>query len=333
MGTLAQSYFGQRIEECRELYDKGSLAFLRWFGLRIRPTYDGFDDIVPSLRPHYDILAKKGQVVWGSVAQVNMGMFFEGPIDLPGVSVYSTDPYYDENPQDLFAIGRACFQFKNTDPVDADFKPLAARLTDEFDGTVRMRLPNKLTEDREVYLAATMYHRSRLPGKMLRASLTPVVIAPDATEVNMVLQLPYWSETLRKSWDTLQDTLEGITIRSKAQQIAEDAEKLPAQTRPPNWDTQAVPIYLTPAMVDAYYVLIQPLHLDFFPYLYIGLDDMGGKRAELLIDYDRLTEMTFKSAGVLMAVRKDQVNRLRGAIVDYKDSVFSKGIVVRLPGE
>src|SRR5262245_34429817 len=138
MSNFPQSYFSSRIAECRTAFDRGGLGFLRWFGLRVRPSYDAVDQIPDPLRSHYRTLLKHGQVVWGCVAQVNMGMFGPGPDDLPGVTVYSTDSHYDANPQDLVDIGHACFEFKNSDPVDNDFKPVAGRLTDEYDSTVRL---------------------------------------------------------------------------------------------------------------------------------------------------------------------------------------------------
>lgn len=333
MGPVAQSYFSGIIEECRASFDRGSPGFLRWFGLRFRPSYQGIGRLNEQMKHHYGILAKKGQVVWGSVAQVNMGVFSPGTEDLPGVTVYSTDPYFDANPQDLYAIGRACFHFKGTEPLDAEFKPVAARLTDEYDSTVRMQLPRRLTDDREVFLAATMFHRSRLPGGVLRASLFPMVIAPDATDVNMVLHLAYWSRTLRDTWRELQDTLERTRITSVAQQVAEAAEKQPARQWPADWDLNAVPICVTPAMVQAYDAFVKQFKLDNRPLLAIGLRTDGTKYAEFSADYDRDNECTFESHGITLVIRKDQLEDLRGAIVDYKDTVFAKGVMIRLLGE
>jgi Fe-S cluster assembly iron-binding protein IscA len=337
MGTLAQTFFSQRISECRDAFDKGSLGFLRWIGLRLRPSYDGHDDIPEPLRSHYQVLMKHGQVVWGSVAQVNMGMFSAGTMDLPGVTVYSTDPYYDENPQDLFAIGRACFQFKNTDPVDIEFKSVAVRLTDEFDMTVRMLLPNRLTDGREVFLAATMFHRTRLPGGVLRGSLFPTVIAPQMTEANMPLQLPYWSPILCNSWETLQSTLEGVTIGSKAQQVAEAAEKKPVVQNPePGWNVDTTPVLVTLAMAHAFKSMATASGAQSEPCLLVGIHtDVPGdiKYAEIISDYDHRTEKCFESNGVFVVVRRDQLARMRGAVVDYKESLFGKGILIRLAGE
>jgi hypothetical protein len=333
MDSLPQSYFLQRIGECRASFDGGSVGFLRWFGQRLRPNHEKSDTTNEQLKMHYDILRKHGRVVWGCVAQVNQGMFAPGHEDLPGVTVYSTDSYYDENPQDLFAIGQACFTFKNTEPVESEFKPVALRLTDESDFTLRMLLPKRLTDNRTVFLAATMFHRRRLPHGVLCGSLFPLVIAPEVSEVNIVLELRYWPKTLRETWETLQDILEGMEITSAAQQVAEAAEKLPAKQRPADWDVNVTPVRVTPAMASAYGSIVKQLNLDFQPFLVIGLREDGTKHADFAPDYDRQLECMYESNGIALVIRKDQLDQLRGAIVDYRDTVFAKGIVIRLPGE
>ena len=161
MTSLAHSFFSDRIAECCAAFDNYGVGVLRWLGLQKRSRFDERDRIPTPLRPHYEILLNQGHVVWGSVAQVNSGMFRPGSTDLPGVTVYSSDPHYDANPQDLFAVGRACFQLKNTSPVDPAFRPIAAHMTDEYDSTVRMVLPQQLTDGRQVFAGTTMFHRSR----------------------------------------------------------------------------------------------------------------------------------------------------------------------------
>lgn len=333
MGALTPSYFARSIAECRALFNKRSRGFPRWFGLGARPIDDDAEQIHKPMRPHYEILANQGRVVWGCVAQVNRGMFAPGPHDLPGVTVYSADPHYDANPQDLLAVGRACFRFKNTEPVDAEFKDVAARLTDEFDQTLRMALPKRLTDARAVFLAGTMFHRARLPDGVLRGSLVPLVIAPDATEANMILQLPYWSKTLRDSWDTLQNKLQSLEVASTARQVAEAGEKRPAKRRPVDLGADAAPISLTPAMANLYASIVKRHHPGTRPFLVIGLHEDGTKYAEFADDYDRSLQCAFKSNGVPVAIRKDQRERLRGTIVDYQETTLAKGVVIRLPGE
>jgi hypothetical protein len=97
-------YFTRLITECRSALDRSRTGLLCRLGLRRRP--DGDDDgVAGRLRPHYRVLAARGRVVWGAVAQVNMHLFSAGRDDLPGVTVYSLDGYYDAHPHDLAAIG------------------------------------------------------------------------------------------------------------------------------------------------------------------------------------------------------------------------------------
>lgn len=333
MSTPDSSYFAAQLAECRAAYARARPGFLRGFILGQRLENDDLDQVDPVLREHYDRLLKRSQVVWGCVAQVNMGMFMSGPIDLPGVTVYSTDAYFDDHPQDLRLIGHACFQFKNTAPVDADFERVAGRLTDEFDQTVRMALPRKLVDGREVFLAATMFHRKRLPDGILHGSPFPLLIAPTLTEVNMVLPLAFWPVRYCADWKKGQDLIATLPTTTSALAVAEAAEKRPANTSVPFWDVNKSPIYVTRAMA-MFFVELVGEHLNVEgPYLFIGLRETGEKYVDLLVSYNRLRERCFESNGVRVVIRKDQVDQLRGAVVDYKNSVFARGMVIKLQGE
>jgi hypothetical protein len=333
MGLASPSYFLGRIRECRASFDRRGHGFFGRLANRLPPNHENSDTISEQLKTHYDILRKEGRVVWGALAQVNQGMFAPGPADLPGVTVYSTDAFYDENPQDLCEIGQACFEFKNTEPIESEFKPVALRLTDEHDFTMRMPLPRRLTDNRQAFLAATMFHRRRLPNGVLCGSLFPLVIAPEATEVNMVLELPHWSKTLRKDWETLPELLEGMEITSSSRRVAKAAEKPPVKQRLADWDVSVSPVRVTAAMAAGYESIVEELNLDYRPYLVIGLREDGTKSADFAPDYDRELECVHESNGVPIVLRNDQLDRLRGTTVDYRDTLFGKGIVIRLPGE
>jgi hypothetical protein len=333
MATPTESYFARLITECRTAFDRGRSGILHWFGLRWRPGGSDEEGVDARLRPHYKMLAARGRVVWGGVAQVNVGMFAAGREDLPGVTVYSPDGYYDAHPHDLAAIGRACFQFKNTVPADAEFRAVADRLTDEFDLTARMPVPRRLADGREVFLGATMFHRARLPGSVLRAGAFPMVIAPELTELNMVLPLAYWPGVLRAAWDTLQSRLERGPITTPAQQVAREVEKRPREHQGPDWDIEAIPIKVTPAMAEACRSMAREMNLDFTPLLFVGFRDDAAKGVAFVRDYDARIEQSFTSNGVTVVVRRDQLERLRGAVVDFKTSAFDTGIAFRLPGE
>jgi hypothetical protein len=330
MGNSAQTYFSRRLEECRELFDKGSAGFLRFFGIGRRPS-DGIETgyCGPLLQPHYNTLLNKGRVAWGCVAQVNFQMFVPGEQHLPGVTAYSTDAHYDANPQDLLAIARACFQFKNTEPSDSDFQPLAARLTDEYDSTLRMVLPPRLTDGRTVFLGATLFHRVRLPEGVLRASLFPLLIATDETEVNMLLPLRYWSQMLRDDWPTLDAMLADCHVTSAAPRVAELVDKPPPRRKFPHWDTEAKPIFATQAMAETYRSIQKDWPSPGTLLIFVMIRPDGTKHVEPIEEYDRHLHIRFESNGVPFVIRKDQKERLAGLMMDYQNNVLTQGIVFR----
>ena len=55
---------------------------------------------------HYDILVNFGRVVWGARVQSNYKILdpHGGAEELPGMSVWSPDPYYDDRPGELRAV-------------------------------------------------------------------------------------------------------------------------------------------------------------------------------------------------------------------------------------
>lgn len=93
--------------ECRKRLARHRSGFRKWFGLATRLAYDPRDDVSLALQPHYRLLLESGDVAWGALAQVNARMFLPGADDLPGVTVYSSDPHFDANPQDLRDVAAA----------------------------------------------------------------------------------------------------------------------------------------------------------------------------------------------------------------------------------
>jgi Fe-S cluster assembly iron-binding protein IscA len=325
--------FSQMMAECRWHFGSGQSGILRWLGFKSWVVYDAQDVVPAALRPHYQILLDSGRVVWGAIAQVNNNMFRPGLDDLPGVVVYSADTQFDGHPQDLADVGRAAFALKNSEPFDPELKPVAARMTDEFDMTARLHLPTKLTAGREIFIAATIFHRSRVPGGIMSAGIFPLVIAPEKTEANMVLPLSYWSNALQQRWATLGDTLAALPVTSTARTIALAAEKGPARAAPAR-HAEATPVYVTSAAAAAFVSIVNQTSSDAEVYFYIGLDTqperVGRKIAELVLDYNTSHQTCFESNGIPVVVRIDQLDQLRGTVVDYQDSLYGTGFVIRV---
>jgi Fe-S cluster assembly iron-binding protein IscA len=301
-----------------------------------RAAYDAGDDVPEALRPHYEILLDTGHIVWGTLAQVNTGMFLPGPNDLPGETVYSTDAYFDDHPRDLAEIGRAAFALKNTEPVDRNLQRVAALMTNEYDRTPRQPLPRQLTEGREVFLAITIFHRSCLPNGIVSARVFPLLIDPGRTEANMILPMPYWSDLLQGGWDNLDEKLAALPVTSTARQVALDAEKETLEGTP-SWDVETTPLSLTPAAAAKFRRILSEHDFPEVVYLLVGIhtdgERAGKKRADIAPSFHPTEECCFESQGVQVVVRLDHLEQMRGAIVDYQDSIFGSGFSIRLADE
>jgi hypothetical protein len=334
--NLPPDFFPRALEECRENFARAGGGLLGVLGLKSRPPYDSRDYIPDKLRPHYQLLLKKGQVVWGGTAMANNRLFEPGSDDQPGLSVYSIDPYYDALPKDLRAVGKACFLLKNTIPSDPDFQSIAARMTYEYDPTIRDLVTTRLTDGRQVYLGYTMFHRARLPERALFGGPFPLVVAPALTPINMVLPLPYWSKALRRHWRSLAEPFLSLPLYCTAVSVARLAKKEAVKPRQEQWDTHATPIRVTESLVKQYPLLARSQRLD-RPHLYVSLVENGSgylqKSVEYLDEFDLRAGFRFQSCGIPLIVPTEQLTHFRGAILDYHDTPYRTGIVVSLPDE
>lgn len=323
MSRPSSDYFLKAIKECRAKFNQASglFSFLR----KPRPAYDSQDTISPELKKHYPTLLNMGKVVWAVAVQANNKLFHRGDEDLPGVTVYSADAHYDANPQDLLCIAQACVRFRGMVPDDEEFQFLADRITNELDFTIRQNLPRSLTDGRKVFIAATLFHRSRLPDGVLRGGPIPVVIAPDLTQANMILPLPYWGKVLCRDWQSLGETLDSQPSTSSAIRVAIAVKKRLREERTAQWDTAAVPIRITDAMLELYQQSHQPGQSLFIGFVPEG-DHEGEREAAFVSTYDPDTEMTFVSNGVPVVIRKSQLQDLRGTTIDYQRTLMGAGI-------
>src|SRR5262249_4254606 len=239
---------------------------------------------------------ERGRGARGAGAQATRGMLTAGPHDLPGVTVYSLDGHYDDNPQDLREVGSALYDLKDTSPIDPELRTAADRMTDEYDMTVRAALPRKLTDGRLVHVAGTIFHRGRLPGGVLTARLLPLVIAPEWTEANMILPLLCWPNELRSAWSGLDAEMAALPVRSTARRVAQSARKrrLRAEARP----ADGSPVRVTPEAARVFREAVAQCPIKGPGYLCVGLRPDGSKYADVSELYDPATERCFESAGI-----------------------------------
>lgn len=323
--------FLKMISEARNALDRRRRGLL--CRLSLRPPIDGdADRAAGPFREVYQLLATRGEVVWAALVQANAELFQSGRDHLPGVLVYSIDPYYDEHPEDLIGTARACWALKGTYPENEEMRLVARRLTEEKDQTLRLPIPELLTDNRMVFLAHAMFHRARFPGGVLSGRLLPVVIAPELTQVNMLLPLAYWPRELTRQWVELSQSLEHAAAHTSPPRAVRSVRARPLEPWEPDWDTDAMPVYVAPGMTQKF-VDVRKNSADGEKWMLAIRPDPNGKLQPTLIhEFNPATEHRCTCNGVTVVIPKDRRRELVGAIVDYKYTELMEGAVLYLPG-
>jgi Fe-S cluster assembly iron-binding protein IscA len=318
--------FGRLIEDCRKHVARGQGGWLRRLGFAPTPLrMDPRDDVPASVRPHYEQLLREGEVVWGHVVMANRALYEPGDRDHPGNVVYSPKAHFDEHPEDLTAIAHAVYALKDTAPDDPALAEVAATISDDYNGVEKQRLPKALTGGRVVYLAWTIFHRSRLPKGYLADRLVPLLICPKQTPANMVLPLPYWPRELAEQWGRLDQVLAQVPGQRPAPAVR-------AAPRRRERDTEEGPVSVTPRAARK----IQELaaRAGMAPEFYVAVStvsDQEGTRhkVDLAPTWDRERELCFESRGLRILIPRDQEHALQGAVVDFRESIYGSGFIVR----
>jgi Fe-S cluster assembly iron-binding protein IscA len=148
-------------------------------------------------------LLKEGRVVWGAVTQANANAFVPSRTDVPGNTIFSPDPYFDDRPDELLRIAGSVSALKNATNVPAEFAGISALITDEKNFAINAPLPPGLTGGRQVFFTTTNFYRRSLPNTVLSDGLIPLLILPERTTANLLLPLAFWSPGLVTRWNGL----------------------------------------------------------------------------------------------------------------------------------
>lgn len=165
-----------------------------------RPHWLRSDDGLARVFDHQERLFVRGRVVLGALVQANQLLFQHGDVGAPLEVVYSEDPWFEENPDELHRIAARAFELKAETPEDPELAPLAAHLADEHGRAHRMRVPDVLTGGRVVHLGTTYASRRTLPNGWIQHALLPVLVAPDSTPACMLLPAKLWPREWLARW-------------------------------------------------------------------------------------------------------------------------------------
>jgi Fe-S cluster assembly iron-binding protein IscA len=323
--------FEQLIYECRDCFARSrSKRAPRPGAAGPVKDLDPRDAIPRELWPHYIELLRAGTVVWGCIAQANANLFAPGDRDHPANIIYSCTSAFDDNPGRLADIAHAVFQLKNTTPADPELATIAALITDEFNCAEKEPLPRQLTEGHDVYFACTLVHRSRLPNGILSDSVFPLLVCPQRTPANMILPLRYWPRELAGRWGQLGQLLDRTPLRPPVAPLP------PASPGPPPLPAgeRAEVISLTPVAVRAIRKLARTHQMPDPYYLSVRVTRTAlgfHHRVELAPDWDREREFCIECSGLWVLVDWTEMPFLTGSVIDYRDSIYGSGFLVRNP--
>lgn len=314
------------IQECRTNFQKRT--FFQRLGLTHLKIKRYIEGVEHPLWPHYKVLVEQGTVVWGAMAQANAGIFQPGPRDLPGVTIYSPDSYYDEHPEELMAMCRAVALLKGYLPAERQFQAAANRMTDEKDTTPRITLPTAMTQGRTVYIAATIFHRGRLPDGMLQGGFFPLVIAPQQTEVNMLPELTTWPEALHTQYQILSQKIDSLAAKSPVCLLVQKLEKSPYVKPKRTWDMQGKTVLVTPRVKQFLTKLLAGQKVKQNIMVFLQVDEDGEKQPRFVPEMPPGQHEVLESNGMKIIFPKSQREELRGTVVDFSDTLYGHGFIL-----
>lgn len=150
-----------------------------------------------------ELLRTEGKVVWGHIIQANQLLFDpEAKENCPAAALYSLDPYYDGNLEELEVIAGSLFDIKGKS-TSKNLQKFSDMLADETTIQMKLKIPHELTGGRDVFYTSIMVHRNQLPFPFLATSAFPLLVHESKTKSTMILPVKYWSDDMIGYWVTM----------------------------------------------------------------------------------------------------------------------------------
>ena len=139
----------------------------------------------------------EGQIVISCVVQANTLLFKGFKDDCPANFIYTREPYYYENPEELSTLASKLYSLKGERAGRRDLQFIADALEDEMERFFRIPLPDVLTEGRTVFITSVMVHRRHIPKRKLSESFYPLLTIDCEDADAMILPKWYWSDRVK----------------------------------------------------------------------------------------------------------------------------------------
>lgn len=185
------------INEIRQSYSPPLIKTLK------KPYWLKRTDRLNSLFNDSEVLFRHGHIRYAALVQANEILFHRTPFDdAPASFVFSTDPYFDEYPEELCLVASCLFDFKGmkSETVPPEYREIAEVIKDEYDRSrfdFDFFVGGKL---RRLSFVTTIVFRKHLPSGMLTSSILPILADPDISENILILPKKYWSGTFKKHY-------------------------------------------------------------------------------------------------------------------------------------
>ena len=139
-------------------------------------------------RPLYDFnVIKTGKIYYGCLIQANVALLhlntYISPIVLPGVIIYSTDEYFEENPLDLIPIANNLFANKPNNILS-------------YESVFFSNIKVSEKSEKEIYMTTIMFCNEHLPTARLAGRIFPIIADPQNSTSSFVIDDKYWTKDL-----------------------------------------------------------------------------------------------------------------------------------------
>lgn len=193
------------IEKTREIYNekKKRFSIVNIFRDKLcmpRWVKDSNDEL-KVIYEDASLLYKEGDIVYAYLIQANSLLFKEGVNNHPACVLFSTDKYFDDNLDKLEVLARHLYDYKGAEDVPENIRKFIDVITDEYIRLFNVKLPYEITKGRDVYYTTIMVHRNHIPGRYIKESYFPLLIAQNKTKASIILPKHYWSEDMLRRWE------------------------------------------------------------------------------------------------------------------------------------
>ena len=137
-------------------------------------------------------LYSEGKIVYGSILMANslLSMDYEYGISIsnPGYVIYSMNPYYDENPNELLLLAEKIYSYRYKNIVPFEMQIFVELMEHENDSYYNIQVPLEMTDGREVFVTSVLFQRNHLPLLKIGGRLLPVFA--DSENLSTCLPVP-----------------------------------------------------------------------------------------------------------------------------------------------